>query len=79
MTKTFCDGCGVEAAQPYLDVSMQISGGKFQLRAIFEHVREPAACGSIGLSSATTTSADICPACQLKLVEKLKLNIRVPL
>jgi hypothetical protein len=80
MTKTFCDRCGCEATKPYQDTSMQlVSGKKFQLRAIFELVTEPSPCGSLGLSSSTTTSADICATCQVLLLDVLKTNIKAPL
>jgi len=77
MTKTFCDKCGTEASRSYLDVGLKFGERKrFQLRAIFELIEEPAPCGSLGLSSARTSPADICSSCQLELVELLKQKLK---
>lgn len=76
MTKTFCDKCGAEALSPTQSVSEKIGERtRFQLRAIFETVQQPAPCGSVGLASDRTSPADICRECQLKLINSLRLQI----
>jgi hypothetical protein len=78
VTRKFCDHCGKPAARnEYPDASMKISAERsaFILRALFETEVEPHPCGSIGLSSKRVSTAEICPACMLLLIDALRERV----